>query len=1013
MKTISLNRQSNLLSWIAAAAVAVVLAVVGLSAHEVQRQTTQIASAENTAIGITNLRYLVMETALYREHRSSDQWINRVASFRLVLADSHYTTARENALLAKEQANLETLVSLYEKLKTGDMVIAIDPGVKSLNEKRLRSVMSGLFLTTQDMLDDAFELVRLNRQELIESQNQAAHSMLLGILLLCSLIAAVVLIVKKKVLAPISTFQAVVDKVTLGDLTVRVALHSADEIGQLAASFDNMTGRLEASHDALRTENTERLHAQADLKKTIDALALARDEAEGASRAKSQFLANISHEIRTPMNAVLGMLQLLHNTDLTPLQKDYAGSTQSAARSLLGLLNDILDFSKIEAEKMTLEVAPFSIETLLCELSVLVAGSVGDKSVELLFVVDPRLPAFVSGDVLRLRQVLLNLISNAIKFTESGEVTVRLEADPAAAVAGAGLVAIRFDVCDTGIGIPADQLDTVFEGFTQAEASTTRRFGGTGLGLAISQRLVALMGGALGVESRVGVGSRFHFTVAFEPASTTPVLASHAGVDTTMQKRPLRVLIVDDHAGSRMVLCTLVRQFGWEADDAATGVDALTRIEASAENGMPYDAVLVDWKMPQMDGWEVARRIRELPHGEAAPVVVMVTAHERSALAARQAHEKNLLNGFLSKPVTASLLADTILDAISAGSASRCQDDLTITSKALLGLRLLVVDDNPMNQRVASELLAAQGALIQVAGGGIAAQKQALSESVPFDAILMDIQMPDMDGYDTTRALRLHASMRDVPIIAMTANVMASDKALCLKAGMNDHIAKPFDLKIVVETLLRYCQPTASLAAELPTNAAAETRETLMEIERAIIRLGGNRALYSEVAEKFVDAAKPCGPALRELLLQGEHDAAAEVLHTMKGSAGMVGAAALQHHAARLENDMNATTGLDDAALARLDELIAQTCTALDEFLGARSVTTWPGVGSPSQARALLPELIGLLEQANMRAADVFATFEEAWGTPAPVAMRDASVAMAKLDFKAALHCVQQLPELS
>lgn len=186
-----------------------------------------------------------------------------------------------------------------------------------------------------------------------------------------------------------------------------------------------------------------------------------------------------------------------------------------------------------------------------------------------------------------------------------------------------------------------------------------------------------------------------------------------------------------------------------------------------------------------------------------------------------------------------------------------------------------------------------------------------------------------------------------------------------------------------------------------------------MEIERAIIRLGGNRALYSEVAEKFVDAAKPCGPALRELLLQGEHDAAAEVLHTMKGSAGMVGAAALQHHAARLENDMNATTGLDDAALARLDELIAQTCTALDEFLGARSVTTWPGVGSPSQARALLPELIGLLEQANMRAADVFATFEDAWGTPAPVAMRDASVAMAKLDFKAALHCVQQLPELS
>ncbi|MBC7514812.1 MAG: response regulator, partial [Herminiimonas sp.] len=629
MTTMTLNRQSNLLSWIAAGAAVVVLTIVGLSAVEVQDQTAQITSAENTAIGITNLRYLVMETALYRERRSADQWNNRVLSFRSILDDSRYTSARENALLAKERANLEVMTRLYEKLRAIDMAMPLGASEKNPNEKRTLSVLSALFLTTQDMLDDAFELVRLNRQELIDSQDQAAHVMLISILLLYGLIVIAVLILKKKVLAPISTFQAVVDQVTLGDLAARVELDSADEIGQLGVSFDNMTERLEASHDALRAENTERLHAQADLKKTIDALALARDEAEGASRAKSQFLANISHEIRTPMNAVLGMLQLLHNTELTALQKDYAGNTQAAARSLLGLLNDILDFSKIEAEKLALEEAPFSVEQLLRDLSVILAGSIGDKNVELLFIVDPALPAFVTGDMHRLRQVLLNLISNAIKFTECGEVTVAL--NPALAPAVPGQVAIRFAVTDTGIGIPADKLDTIFEGFTQAEASTTRRFGGTGLGLAISQRLVALMGGALGVESRLDEGSHFHFTVVFHDAVVAP--AADMRTEAVLQQGQLRVLIVDDHAGSREVLLALVGRFGWQAHSAATGVEALALIERSVDDGSPYNAVLVDWKMPQMDGWEVARRIRQLPRGDTAPVIIMVTAHERNALA--------------------------------------------------------------------------------------------------------------------------------------------------------------------------------------------------------------------------------------------------------------------------------------------------------------------------------------------------------------------------------------------
>ncbi len=1025
----TLNRQSNLLSWIAACAVAIVLAIVGFSAVAVLRQTEQITSAENTAIGITNLRYLIMETALYREHRSSDQWTNRLRSFGSILASSHYTSARENALLAKEKANVDVLANLYERLCAIDTAVPLGAGEKTLSEKRTLSVLNALFLTTQDMLDDAFELIRLNRQDLVNSQSDAAHFMLLSILLLSSLIATGVLIVKKKVLAPISQFQAVVDRVTLGDLAIRVRLDSADEIGQLSASFDNMTERLEAARDALKAESAERLHAQADLKKTIDALASARDEAEGASRAKSQFLANVSHEIRTPMNAVLGMLQLLHNTALTPLQKDYAGSTQAAAQSLLGLLNDILDFSKIEAERMTLEEAPFALEQLLRDLSAILAGSLGDKSVELLFMVDPALPAFVSGDMHRLRQVLLNLISNAIKFTERGEVTVLLEPAPAQAVAGR--VAIRFEVRDTGIGIPADQLATIFEGFTQAEASTTRRFGGTGLGLAISQRLVALMGGVLCVESRIGAGSRFYFTAAFADTEVDAVAAPVAAVrnNVLQQKGLLRVLIVDDHQRSRDVLLALAGRFGWDAHAAASGAEALVLIEKSVDDRFPFDAVLVDWKMPQMDGWEVTRRIRQLPHGDAAPVVIMVTAHERGALAARLAHEKTLLNGFLSKPVTAALLADTVLDAVSAGAASRYQADLAIATNALQGLKLLVVDDNPMNQRVARELLAAQGAQVQVAGGGVAAQQQALAEAPPFDAIIMDIQMPDMDGYDTTRALREHASMRAVPIIAMTANVMASDKALCMQAGMNDHIAKPFDLKVVVETILRHCSP-AGQPAPVPSGAplpgpAPGGQDELMDIARAIDRLGGNQALFVEVAGKFPEAARAAGQALRGMLPGEQHDAAENVLHTFKSSAALVGAVALQRHAASLEAGVrNMPSQSFVAALERLDALVEQSCAALDAFLCARAAPAGgdpdcarlppaqarlPLTGAPGQAHALLPELTQLLEQANMRASGVFAEYERAWTEPVPEALRTASAAMATLDFRTALRCIRQL----
>ena len=526
----------------------------------------------------------------------------------------------------------------------------------------------------------------------------------------------------------------------------------------------------------------------------------ARDKAEEASQSKGQFLANMSHEIRTPMNAILGLLSLLQNTDMTAQQRDYASKTEGAAQSLLGLLNDILDFSKVEAGKMTLERVPFRLDRLLRNLSVVLSANVGSKNLEVLFDVDPTLPPVLLGDPLRLQQVLINLGGNAVKFTSHGQVVIALR--------NAGLTdthaTIEFSVQDSGIGIAPGNLDHIFDGFSQAEASTTRRFGGTGLGLAICKRLVALMGGDISVTSRAGQGSTFAFAVVLPRATgALPGLAA--------PKRPSlaarRVLLIDDNPVAGELMLRHVRAWGWPADLAASGTQALALTHTRTVHGapFPFDVVFVDWQMPDMDGWETARRLRERMAGcpGPQPLIVMVTGHGRDTLAQRSQQEQDALNGFLVKPITGSMMLDALMDAASGQCGLREAARGRSSQRRLNGMRILVVEDNLINQQVAEELLTTEGAIVSMAANGQLGVEAVAAAAPQFDVVLMDLQMPVLDGYGATRVIREQLGLAHLPIVAMTANAMASDRDACLAAGMSEHVGKPFDLTSLVAVLVR------------------------------------------------------------------------------------------------------------------------------------------------------------------------------------------------------------------
>lgn len=756
----------------------------------------------------------------------------------------------------------------------------------------------------------------------------------------------------------------------------------------------------------LVSDITDLKQAQLALESANRDLQVRTREAEAASVAKSQFLANISHEIRSPMNAIIGMLQLLLDTELAMRQRDYATKALSATRSLLHLLNDILDFSKVEAGKIEVESLPFSLDAVLSEISGIVSSILDAKPVELIYSIGAPLPPSLVGDAFRLRQVLLNLIGNAIKFTSRGEVVVTI----APFVVDDGHVEIEFSVRDTGIGIAPEKLSLIFEGFSQAEASTTRRFGGTGLGLAISRRLVELMGGKLCVESAPGVGSRFHFRLRFQTDVADAQDTGGSAMPASPRRR-LKVLIVDDHQNSLDALHGMVASLGWPAERAASGEEALTLL--SRQSSAHFDLVLIDATLPGLSGWETAKRLRQQGLIDPTAVILMLAAHEHAGLKTAMQYEPGVARGILVKPLTPSMLFDALVQEAPESLTSHPSRGPQRKAHRLAGLRLLVVEDNAMNQQVALGLLGNEGAAVELASNGAEGVERVLAADPPFNAVLMDIQMPVMDGFEATRRIRRNPRASSLPIIAMTANALASDRAACLDAGMNDHIAKPIELDGMVATILRHCRPDAITVGGSGLTRGRDDTDADIDLETALSRIGGNRSLLLNLARRFVDDAPAMLAELRDLPLDSTSERARELLHTLKGTAGTVGAMRLFERCGRLEKQLRSGSPADPQAATELSELLAAALRdlsqALPEIAAPRPEAGGDEVLNRAAITVLLAKLDVQLEGANMRAVEIFGELDRRFGKSLGNLIVPLSEAMRRLDFRRARRELAQL----
>jgi two-component system sensor histidine kinase/response regulator len=612
-----------------------------------------------------------------------------------------------------------------------------------------------------------------------------------------------------------------------------------------------------------------------------------------ASRFKGEFLANMSHEIRTPMNAIIGLGHLLGKTSLVPKQSDYVHKIQVSAKSLLGIIDDILDFSKIEAGRLSIESVPFNFEDIFESISIMAATRIGDSPIEFLYDFDTDIPPNLEGDPYRIGQVLTNLVSNAVKFTQSGSIVVRVVVKEK----GYGKLLLRFEVEDTGIGISPDKLEFLFDPFTQADGSTTREYGGTGLGLSICQKLCRLMDGSIGAESEAGKGSLFYFELPLGYSEAQSHRVSHR------ELRNLKVLLVDDNLTAQVVLKDMLESMTFQVDVAGSGSEALKRLN---EPAAVYDLVLLDWRMPNIDGFETVRRINKV-FGDKRPIVIMMTAYGREIV--EQDVSESHLDGLLVKPLTPSIMFDAIIRAYESRSTvepSPEMPEVLPPIEQLLQGKVLLVEDNEINRQVGEELLEQMGLEVDCVENGAQAVDY-VRQQAP-DLVLMDIQMPVMDGYEATSLIRNLPGMEELPIFAMTANALVGDADKSIKAGMNGHISKPIDpdelYRVLREQLKESPVERASPPAmkrEKPVWVPPENNPPEIDLHRGIRQVGGNSDFYLKLLGDFISLHGDSVSELEELIKAARFGDARRTAHTLKGVAGNIGAERLEKIAAGLE----------------------------------------------------------------------------------------------------------------
>ncbi|MET0290482.1 MAG: PAS domain S-box protein [Pseudoxanthomonas sp.] len=758
---------------------------------------------------------------------------------------------------------------------------------------------------------------------------------------------------------PINFFETVVSDSTLGRSVTEEWTHIAKNgrripllltISTLRDEHENVLGFLGMGMDL-----TERKQREEELRQAINA-------AEAANRSKSDFLANMSHEIRTPMNAILGMLYLLDRGELSPPVREMTRKIDISARALLSIINDVLDFSKIESGRIDLENTAFDLGELLENIATLMSSAVSAKPVEMVVEAPPEGARWLLGDALRLSQVLINLVGNAIKFTDRGEIVLSVRKFRSEAP---GKVKLLFSIRDTGIGIPKEKQDLIFSPFHQADASTTRRFGGSGLGLTISRRLVELMGGELQVQSAPGRGSEFYFAASFGTSESTlpPVVAEDAK----------RVLVVDDHDLVRRNLVHIIESFGWSAVDAHSGQAALELLSEADAGTSPFDAYVLDWRMPGMDGVALASALRARKGNGREPVIIMVTSYERNLLDEQM--PQGLVDAILTKPATSSSLFNALGEALGRREAPRKRG---LDMKRLGGLRLLVVDDSEYNREVAQRILESEGATAELAENGQDAIDKLERDPSRFDLVLMDVQMPVMDGYQATRVIRASPEMSHLPVIALTAGAFRQQQDAAVASGMSGFVAKPFDVQQLIEAIQRLApalssssrlDPTAEITASVPaiTVHAADLSDTQVLDTYRGMEQWGEEAPYKRYLLRFLRDYHAPAALLRQLLHQGDRSPAISFVHKMRGATASLALLQLSRVAGQIEealygdNDVSELLDVLQDATSRAHAAIAAYADGIELDEPGDASGDWCATLSPA-AVAALRELLQALD---------------------------------------------------